>query len=72
MSPTPPQLLTIGEAAKRLNVSVRFVRRLVAEQRLPYLKIGKYVRFDAADLDSWINDRKIESRCNVVKTPRAS
>ncbi|MCP4959211.1 MAG: helix-turn-helix domain-containing protein, partial [bacterium] len=46
------QLLTIDEAAERLNVSVRFVRRLVAERRVPYLKIGKFVRFDQDDLDS--------------------
>ncbi|MCP4965341.1 MAG: helix-turn-helix domain-containing protein [bacterium] len=45
-------MLTIDEAAERLNVSVRFVRRLVAERRVPYLKIGKFVRFDQDDLDS--------------------
>lgn len=72
MSPAPSQLLTIGEAAERLNVSVRFIRRLVAERRLPYVKIGKYIRFDTSDLDTWINDRRIESHRTVVKSPKAS
>lgn len=71
MSPAPSQLLTIGEAAERLNVSVRFVRRLVAERRLPYVKIGKFIRFETVDLDTWIDDRKVESR-RPGPTQRAS
>lgn len=40
---TLPQLLTIDQLAKQLNVTVRHVRRLVAEKRVPYLKVGKFV-----------------------------
>ncbi len=62
------QLLTIDEAAERLNVSVRFVRRLVAERRVPYLKIGKFVRFDQDDLDSWIAAQRVgQSQPFVVR-----
>lgn len=48
------QLCSIGEAAEHLCVSVRFVRRLVAERRIRHVKVGHYVRFDRADLDAFI------------------
>lgn len=55
------QLLTIDEMAERLNVSVRFVRRLVDERRVPYLKIGKFIRFAEDDLETWMQAQRIET-----------
>lgn len=52
-------LMTVEEAAARLGVSVRFVRRLVAERRIPFVKVGKFVRFDPADLEEWIDDHRV-------------
>jgi len=37
-----------------LGVPVRFVRRLVAERRVRFVKLGRYVRFDPADLDALV------------------
>lgn len=48
------QLCGIGEAAEHLCVSVRFVRRLVAERRIRHVEVGHCVRFDRADLDAFI------------------
>ena len=56
----PLPLIDVGQAAVRLGVSVRYVRRLVSEQRLPYVKVGKFVRFDLAELEQWIDDRRVE------------
>ncbi len=36
-----PHLLTIDELAEHLGVTVRHVRRQVAERRVPYLKVGQ-------------------------------
>lgn len=52
--------LSVPEAAERLGVSPRFVRRLVAERRIPYLKLGRHVRFDPADLDAFLAAGRIE------------
>jgi len=47
--PTPlPRLLTIEQIADHLGVSVRHVRRLVAERRIPFVKWGHLLRFDPA------------------------
>ena len=52
-SPNHP-LLDVDELAERLNISVRHVRRLVAERRIPYLKVGHLLRFEPAAIDAWL------------------
>jgi excisionase family DNA binding protein len=55
-------LLRPEEAAERLNVSVRFIRRLCHERRLPYAKVGKFVRFDPDELEAWIAAHRVIPR----------
>ena len=35
------QLLTVEAAAERLSTSVRLVRRLIAERRIEFVKVGR-------------------------------
>ena len=53
------QLLTIDQLAERLGTTVRHVRRLVAERRLPYYKVGRLVRFDPAEIKHWLQTRRV-------------
>ena len=48
------RLLTVGEAAERLGTSTRFVRRLVFERRIAFVKVGRHVRITSADLEAFI------------------
>ena len=48
------KLLTMEEAAGRLGTSVRFVRRLVFERRIAFVKVGRHVRICPGDLDAFI------------------
>jgi excisionase family DNA binding protein len=48
-------LLNVEGVAQVLGVEVRFVRRLIAERRIPYVKVGHYVRFDADEIERWID-----------------
>jgi excisionase family DNA binding protein len=48
------RLLTLDEAADRLGVSIRFIRRLRHERRLTFIKLGKHLRIDNNDLDAYI------------------
>jgi len=54
-----PVLVGIETLAEQLGVEVRFVRRLVAERRVPFVKVGRYVRFDVAEVASWIDERRV-------------
>jgi excisionase family DNA binding protein len=51
----------VEDLAAWLGVDIVFVRRLVAERRIPFLKIGKYVRFDPDEVAGWINDQRVEA-----------
>ena len=66
-----PQLLTIDQLAERLGVSIRHIRRLIAERRVPYLKVGWLVRFDPAEIAAWLDgarhpQRQGDDRVGVV------
>ena len=55
------KLLTVEEAADRLGTSVRFVRRLVTERRIAYVKVGRHVRISEADLDAFVAAGRVEA-----------
>ena len=59
-------LLTIEEAADRLGTSVRFVRRLIAERRIAYVKVGRHVRLDSADVEAFIAASRVQVRRSSV------
>jgi excisionase family DNA binding protein len=62
ISKHPDPLLDVDEVADSLGVTNRFVRRLVAERRIPFVKVGKFVRFDPAEISQWIDRRRVEPR----------
>jgi excisionase family DNA binding protein len=45
------RLLTAQEVADKLNVSLRTVRRLIAQEKLQVVRIGKAVRIRPETLD---------------------
>jgi excisionase family DNA binding protein len=53
-------LLSIEQAAERLGTSVRFVRRLIAERRIAYTKLGRHVRIAGRDLDAFVAAGRVE------------
>ena len=52
-------LLTVEQAADRLGTSVRFIRRLIAERRIAYHKVGRHVRIAEADLINYVAARRV-------------
>ena len=58
-------LLTVQDTARLLKVSVTWVYEHVrsdTEDRLPAVKLGKYLRFDRRDLQAYIDAKRAESR----------
>jgi excisionase family DNA binding protein len=53
-------LLSIEQAAERLGTSVRFVRRLIAERRITYTKLGRHVRIAESDLINYVTAGRVE------------
>jgi excisionase family DNA binding protein len=59
-----PPLIDIPTLAKRVSVPERHVRRLVAENRIPYLKWGHLVRFDPRQVEQWLLAAQVPARNN--------
>ena len=55
------EILTIEQAAARINMSERYVRRLVAERRIPFHKVGRHVRLKLRDVDAFIDAGRVEA-----------
>jgi excisionase family DNA binding protein len=54
-------LLSVEQAAERLGTSARFVRRLIAERRITYVKLGRHVRIAEHDLVNFVVTGRVEA-----------
>ena len=48
-------LYTVDEAAKELGVSSRFVRDLVADRKIKFVRVGRLVRFRESALEAYLD-----------------
>jgi excisionase family DNA binding protein len=62
------RLLTVGEAAERMGLSARTLRRLVQPRRIRYLRIGRLIRISAWDVDDFISNSTVDT----IEQPSAS
>jgi excisionase family DNA binding protein len=54
------KLYTVAQAAERLNTSVRFVRRLIADRRIAFVRLGRHVRLAEEDVAAFIEAGGVE------------
>jgi len=55
-----PTLVDINDIAEHLGVTVRHVRLLVAQRRIPFYKWGHLLRFDPDQVASWVAETRVE------------
>lgn len=55
----PEGLWDVNDTAAYLKVNHMTVRRMVNENRLPYLRIGKLLRFEPALVRDWVAGKSI-------------
>lgn len=52
-------LIDIPATADKLATTERHVRELIYRREIPYLKVGRLVRFDTDELAEWIDAQRI-------------
>jgi len=52
------QLLTPDEVAEMLQIARKTVVVMAREERIPSIRIGRFVRFDPAEIDRWIDSQR--------------
>jgi excisionase family DNA binding protein len=53
------QLIDIAELERRTAIKQAALRKYAAQRKIPFVKIGRLVRFDPAEIDTWIKERKV-------------
>ena len=56
------RLLTAEEVAELLAVPVSWVRESTRSGAMPHVRLGRYVRFDLANVEAWIEECKRPGR----------
>ena len=56
--PTGPEgtWLTLTDLVNMLQITERHARRLVAEKKIPYTKVGRPLRFNLGRILKWLDD----------------
>jgi len=57
-------LLDVAQAAEFLAVTVSTVYGWVWQRRIPFVKLGRALRFDIADLQRFVDQNRVHARRN--------
>jgi excisionase family DNA binding protein len=60
-------LYTAEQAAERMNITPRYVRRLIAERRIAFVRLGRHVRISEADIEAFLTAGRVEA---LLPAPR--
>ena len=58
-SPKDDTLFTVKSLARYLETSTKWVYERVQLKEIPYIKVGKHVRFKKSDIDRWLDSLKV-------------
>lgn len=63
--PAVERLLTVGEVAELLSTTERFPRRLIAERRIRFVRLGRHVRIPESAVCEFVSAGVVEpiARC---------
>ena len=63
------RLMTVGEAAAYLGLSVHTLYAWTSQRKVPFVKLGNRVRFDRQKLDAWVDTLSKEPIVEVSSKP---
>ena len=52
-------LIDITELGKRTSIKTATLRKYVAKRKIPFVKVGRLVRFRPSEIDGWIASRAV-------------
>lgn len=58
-NPELNRLLSMKKLAERLGVSEDALRKRYAKLGIPYFVVGRLIRFDSKDVETWLLERRI-------------
>ena len=59
------RLLDVRQAANYLGLKVSTLYQWASQKKIPYVKSGRLLKFDLADLDNFIERRRVNTRKEI-------
>ena len=56
------KLLTITDLASLLQVSPQSIRKWIFQRSIPFVKVGRLIRFKPSEIDRWLNESSHKER----------
>ncbi len=56
------RLIGIEHVSEHLGIKVNTVYSWVNQRKIPYIKVGRLIKFDLQDINQWIAERKIATK----------
>lgn len=53
------KLLNVSELSQHLGVKVKTVYCWIHARQIPYIKVGRLVKFDPLDISQWVESKKV-------------
>jgi excisionase family DNA binding protein len=60
-------LMTVQEAANYLAVSVSTLYGWAWQRKVPFVKLGRALRFDIVDLEKFVQSNRVEARGRIFE-----
>jgi len=54
------RLLNLEEVSEWLGITVNTLYSWTCQRKIPYYKVGRLLKFDEKELESWLKDRHVE------------
>ena len=54
------KLLSPQELSAALNISIETVYAWTSQKRIPYIKMGRLVRFNADEVNKWLERQRVQ------------
>ena len=51
--------LTVKEVSEYIGIAVDTIYKMVNQRRIPFVKVGRLVKFDQAALDAWLKQHTV-------------
>lgn len=55
------RFLTIQELSAYLSMPVSTIYKMVETRRIPFIKVGRILKFDVREIDSWMEKQSIKA-----------
>ena len=55
-----PNLISIQQAAEYLGITVGTIYQWRSQHKIPYIKVGRRVKFKKEQLDQWLTERTVQ------------